>query len=130
MYWYIGRTNMEFSEVLGYNIQVNTVHTLFMHFKTVCRSKVGFACKHGAYRTHSVWQRMHRAQVGQRHTRSAKQHRIQLFFSYSLPTHRVVFLLQIKHFYWGCIQHTIRRCLQLGHTFPSHTMLRPFKELI
>jgi len=45
---------MEFSEFLGYNIQVNPVHTLFMHFKSVCRSKVGFACKHGAYRTHSV----------------------------------------------------------------------------
>ena len=36
IYWFTGRTNMQCSEFLGYNIQVNTRYTLFMDSTDVC----------------------------------------------------------------------------------------------
>jgi len=60
-------------------------------------AKAGFACKHGAYRTHIVRQRKHCAEVGQKHDkREATQHSVILLRLF-IPTHRNVFLLQIKH---------------------------------
>jgi len=49
-------------------------------------AKAGFACKHGAYRTHSVRQRKHCAEKGQKHNK-ARQHSIPLSFSDFLYLH-------------------------------------------
>jgi len=51
------------------------VHTHLYERVFIQLAKIGLARKHGAYRTHSVQQRMHHAEVGQGHQkREAIQH--------------------------------------------------------